>query len=329
MQQLRRQDRHDGSDGAAALVEFMADEIRSSTSAGASSMVAALREQYGGSIAAILFYGSCLRNGTDEDGLLDLYVLVDRYRDFYPGRGLAMLNALLPPNVFYMGKAVGDRTVRAKYAVMSVNGFVRLNSQRCFSSAFWARFAQPCAVLYVRDTAAEAAVSTALASAVTTFVQRVLPLMPDRFDALELWQCGLAASYATELRPERLGKANELVNADQDRYRRVTRLAVAQRSDCTLVTRPDGLLQIEHTISTRERRRGRVAWALRRVQGKLLNLLRLMKASLTFDGGVDYLLWKIERHSGIKAEMSPLARRYPLLGFWVTAWRLYRRGAFR
>ena len=329
MQQLRRQDRHDGSDGAAALVEFIADEIQSSTSPGASSMVAALREQHGGSIAAILFYGSCLRKGTDEDGLLDLYVLVDRYRDFYPGRGLAMLNALLPPNVFYMEKAVGDRTVRAKYAVISVNGFVRLNSQRCFSSAFWARFAQPCAVLYVRDAAAEAAVSTALASAVATFVQRVLPLMPDRFDALELWQRGLAASYATELRPERLGKAAELVNADQDRYRRVTRLAVVERSDCTLVTPPDGLLQIKHTISGWERRRGRVVWALRRVQGKLLNLLRLMKASLTFDGGVDYLLWKIERHSGIKEEVSPLARRYPLLGFWATAWRLYRRGAFR
>ena len=88
-------------------------------------------------------------------------------------------------------------------------------------------------------------------------------------------------------------------------------------------------LQIHCALSSRERKRGRLAWAVRRVQGKLLNFLRLIKASLTFDGGVDYLLWKIERHSGIKEEVSPLTRRYPLIGFWATAWRLYRRGAFR
>jgi hypothetical protein len=46
-------------------------------------------------------------------------------------------------------------------------------------------------------------------------------------------------------------------------------------------------------------------------------------------GGAEYILWKIERHSGVRIELSPFARRHPILAGWGAAWRLYRRGAFR
>ena len=39
-------------------------------------------------------------------------------------------------------------------------------------------------------------------------------------------------------------------------------------------------------------------------QGKLLHVLRLMKATTTFKGGADYILWKVERHSGVRVEVS-------------------------
>jgi hypothetical protein len=42
-----------------------------------------------------------------------------------------------------------------------------------------------------------------------------------------------------------------------------------------------------------------------------------------------YILWKIERHSGVKATATPWQRRHPLLAAPGLAWRLYRRGAFR
>jgi hypothetical protein len=59
-----------------------------------------LLKVYGDAIEAILFYGSCLRTGEDRGGLVDLYVLVNRYRAIEPRRLLAFLNKLLPPNVF-------------------------------------------------------------------------------------------------------------------------------------------------------------------------------------------------------------------------------------
>lgn len=69
-------------------------------------------------------------------------------------------------------------------------------------------------------------------------------------------------------------------------------------------------------------------WGLRRVQGKFLSVARLIKASFTFDGGIDYLAWKISRHSGVKIELTPWQRRHPLLAGIVLFWRLRRRGAF-
>ena len=68
---------------------------------------------------------------------------------------------------------------------------------------------------------------------------------------------------------------------------------------------------------------------VRTVQGKILSILRLMKAAYTFQGGADYLIWKIERHSGVKVELTPAQRKHPIWAGITTFWRLYRQGAFR
>jgi len=58
-------------------------------------------------------------------------------------------------------------------------------------------------------------------------------------------------------------------------------------------------------------------------------VLRLGKAAFTFNDPLDYVLWKVERHSGIHVEPTALQRRHPLLFAWPLLWRLYRRGGFR
>ena len=44
-------------------------------------MIEALQDKYREQLTAILFYGSCLRSGDPYDGLVDLYLVVDRYAD--------------------------------------------------------------------------------------------------------------------------------------------------------------------------------------------------------------------------------------------------------
>jgi hypothetical protein len=82
-------------------------------------------------------------------------------------------------------------------------------------------------------------------------------------------------------------------------------------------------------IPPRTRRLNRLGWLLRRLQGKFISLLRLIKAAFTFQGGADYLIWKLERHTGVPIEATPKMRRHPLIYGWGLMWRLYRRGVFR
>ena len=73
----------------------------------------------------------------------------------------------------------------------------------------------------------------------------------------------------------------------------------------------------------------RCKWVTRRFLGKLLSVLRLAKAAFTFQDGAGYLLWKIERHSGVSITLTSWQRRHIILASSVLFWRLYRKGAFK
>lgn len=288
-----------------------------------------LLNRYGEVTQAILFYGSCFRTGDDTDGLVDLYVIVDSYRAALPNRLQAIANKLLPPNVFYLELPFQDRVVRTKYAVLSLKDFQRGTSKQWFHSYLWGRFAQPAGLLYVRDSQVEKEVRVALARAVITFITRVMPAAEESFTARDLWRNGLLLSYRAELRSEKPEKLINLVDAAPEYYERATRAAmVSVPFKVEVFTEPDGFLYRAH-IPTPVRSRNHLAWTLRRFQGKVLSILRLFKAVFTFKGGVDYIQWKIERHSGVTVEWTPRLKRHPLLAACILSWRLYRKGGFR
>jgi len=70
-------------------------------------------------------------------------------------------------------------------------------------------------------------------------------------------------------------------------------------------------------------------WFLRRANGKFVSFSRLVKGAFTFDGGIDYLAWKISRHSGVEITPTPWQRRHPILAGLMLFIQLRRRGAFR
>jgi hypothetical protein len=144
-----------------------------------------------------------------------------------------------------------------------------------------------------------------------------------------LWQQGLLLSYRAELRSERPQNLVHLFDDAVDYYEQLTRAAMASVPFAVeVVDRADGFHYQAH-IPARVRNRNRLAWGLRNVQGKMLSILRLSKAFFTFEGGLEYIQWKIERHSGVKVEWTPRLRKHPLLAVLVLVWRLYRRGGFR
>jgi hypothetical protein len=272
----------------------------------------AIRARHGG-IAAILFYGSCLRQpataATAPEGVLDFYVVVDGYRAAYRGRLLALANRVLPPNVFHVTALWQGQPVRAKYAVISMAQFRRGLSRASWQTSFWARFAQPSRLVWARDLQARAAIDAALADAVVTLVAATAPLL-DQADPEALWLRGFQETYRAELRTEDAARACHLYEAERQHYETITPWALA-------------------VADSEGRRSAQRRWVARRVLGKTLSVLRLIKALFTFDGGVDYILWKVERHSGVRLPLSPWQRRHPLLASPVFLWRLYKLGAIR
>jgi hypothetical protein len=322
------------SEAATELAERIAAELASPVPGGATALAGAIRARHGDAVRGVLFYGSCLRRNDDREGVLDLYVLVDDYRRAYGtgayGSGLlAAVNALLPPNVFYIETRHGGRTVRAKYAVLSLADLARATSARTFEPYFWARFAQPCALVYAAGPEVTRSVVDALADAVRTFVRAGLPLAPERFDASELWTAMLRETYRCEVRAERSGAADALVRFAPDRYAAVTRLALAGLPVAARTGPDEAEGRFRAELSPRDRRLGRVLWRLRRAVGKTLFLLRLLRNALIFEGGVDYIIWKVERHSGSTVDPSWRESRFRLFALGAEVVRQYRRGAFR
>jgi hypothetical protein len=299
---------------ASPAVQYLIDEILA---------------RHGDAAQAVLFYGSCLRTGDDLDGLVDLYLLVDNYRAAYTSRFQAFVNFLLPPNVYYLERDFEGQVVRTKYAVLSLADYQKGTSKRWFHSYLWGRFCQPTVIVYARNDEIVHQVNKGFAQSVLTFIRRVLPLVDTDFSARKIWRQGLTLSYRAELRSERPEKRANLYDAAIDYYENITRIALTAPGFSVEISNATEGASYHVRLPEWIRFLSRMTWRLRSVQGKLLSVLRLLKAMATFEGGVDYILWKIERHSGVTVAIEPRLKRRPLLAIVILSWRLYRRGGFR
>jgi hypothetical protein len=284
-----------------SLIDLVRAELALPVDPRVAAMGAALAAQYPGSARAVLFYGSCLRESELDGLMLDFYLIVSDYGDAYHQRWLAAANRLIPPNVFPFQS---DGLI-AKYAVLSEADFHRLNGAETRNVSVWARFAQPSRLVWtVDDTAAARAVS-AVARAAPTLLAAAGRVAGE--DMLDWWRRAFRLTYSAELRAERKARAQSVVDADPDRYRRFGPPAAA-------------------AIPAKAKSGG---WLRRRLEGKGLSIVRLAKASLTYAGGIDYLAWKINRHAGTAIEIKPWQRRWPLLAALTLVPRLMKSGAIR
>ncbi|WP_447750919.1 hypothetical protein [Sphingopyxis fribergensis] len=283
------------------LIDLVRAELSAPVDPRAAAMAQAIAAQYPGSARAVLFYGSCLRESELDGLMLDFYLIVSDYSDAYPKRWMAVANRLIPPNVFPFQHG----GLIAKYAVLSEADFHRLNGFETRNVSVWARFAQPARLVWaVDDTARDRAVAA---------VSRAAPALlaaAGRVDGeapLDWWRRAFSLTYSVELRAERTSRAQSVVDADLARY--------------------DGFSGPAMAAIPVDAASGR--WPQRRLEGKLLSIARLAKASLTYAGGIDYLAWKINRHAGTKIEIKPWQRRWPLVAALTLVPRLMKSGAIR
>ena len=287
--------------GEGRLRELVAEELSLPVDPRVRAMAEAIAARHGAASRAVLFYGSCLRQKQLDGLMLDFYLIVSDYQTSYAKRWLAVANRLIPPNVFYFE----HDGLAAKYAVLSEADFDRLCGPETSNVSVWARFAQPARLAWAADGQARETAIAAVSRAAPTLLAAA-GLQRDEAP-LDRWRRAFALTYSAELRAERRGRETSVVDSDAERYLRFSAPAI----EAAARLKPAG------------------GWLLRRIEGKALSVLRLAKASATFAGGADYIVWKINRHAGTDFALKPWQRRHPLLGALTLLPRLLRSGAVR
>ena len=262
---------------------------------------------------AVLFYGSNLRTGS-LDGVLDFYVLL-------PGQQ----HERIWPRVSYRERAHDGKVLRAKIATMALATFRSAAAGETRDTTIWARFVQPSALVWAKDDAAQSAVREAISQAALTASRLAAALGPPRGTAGEYWRALFRATYSAEFRVEKAGRENDILSVNEEHFEGL--LPLAWRAQRIAFDR-DGEVLVPRMS---DRRRSGVLrwWKKRQRLGKPLNLLRLAKATTTFEGAAAYAAWKVERHTGVALEVTPFREKHPLLaapGALWALWRARRRG---
>jgi hypothetical protein len=285
----------------------LSDKVSEDITAMAEHIVSQSAED--GAVRSVMLYGSGLwQKQASDDCIYDFQVLVESYSAYKKSILLSALGSVLPPNVYYAEAEHQGRTLRFKYNVMREDQFIKAARGKCFTPAIWARFAQPSRLVFSADNAANHSVHSAIASCLKTFFDRTSRLQfegNETDDYKSFWGAGLSSTYQDEMRSEAKNRPQLIVEAAPGYYRQVY----------------DALSPCIHKYA--------VSRKILRPLRKAVALCRVIKGALTFENGVDYALWKVERHSGIKESATPFQKKYPLIAGWPLLWRLYRKGAFR
>lgn len=284
-----------------ALDALIAETLLRPVPAEIAAMADHVRGQHRG-VRAVLAYGSCLRGAATTESLIDLYVLTRDFTGVSANAFSSMACRAVPPNVYYAECEFQGRCYRAKYAVLPLTQFSRWMTAS--NPYFWARFSQPSAMILAADEAARRALIAAIAQAARTMYGHARALQQID-DSLAIWSSGFQATYRTELRAESGEvRAVQVVEANANYYQ---------------------------ALSTALSGTGGIAanWRWKRFAGKLWAVARLIKASFTFTGGADYIVWKIERHTGQKIALSAWQRRHPVLAGLILLPKLLASRAVR
>ncbi|UVI39858.1 hypothetical protein [Qipengyuania spongiae] len=286
------------------VTEALAQDVRPEVAAFASKLGAEA------GALAVLFYGSNLRTGSLE-GVLDFYVLL-------PGPQVERIW----PRVSYREWRHERSILRAKIATMSLAKFRAAAAGETRDTTIWARFVQPSALAWTRDQEAAESVQEAVVAAARIASRLAAALGPEEGTAGDYWRALFRATYRAEFRVEKAGRENDILAVNRAHFDGLLPLAWSEQ-DIEFVR--DGE-RLRPGLDERRRATIRRWWNTRQRLGKPLNLLRLSKATTTFEGAAAYAAWKVERHTGIAFEVTPFREKHPLLAAPGVLWTLWRRG---
>jgi len=300
--------------------------------AAACEAAAALAGIAGASLVGVVFFGSRKSDaGFDRHSAWDFFVVTRGYGEFYrrlraagrlrrnPGL-VAGLNAVLPPNQLRLQLETPRGTVTAKCAVIDVEALERSTGPGRRDHFCAGRLFQPVEVVHSAGAAAAERLLACVLSAHRETWRWSRPWLPDRFDTDAFYRRALEVSMAGEIRPESSRRAVALWEAQADHRRAVYPLLLAELAERGELVADGGAWRPARPAGAGERLRWRLYFAVSKARATL----RWFKYVVTFDDWLDYILAKVERHTGRRIELSAAQRRYPLIPLWPALFRHLR-----
>jgi predicted nucleotidyltransferase len=294
----------------------------------------------GDSVRGIVFFGSRKTGAAARDAwsAYDLFVITRDYGSFYARLAaaghlrrspalVAALNRWLPPNQVSLHVTDPEGTaLHAKCAVIAESAFLRDTAVDGRRDHFCAgRLFQPTEIVYSADARTRDALLAALASAHVATLGWIRPWLPERFDAEAYCRTLLSVSLSREIRPEPSGRAEALWVAQEAYLRPVyATLLRTWAAEGQLAAEGQDCFRIAAPVTDAERR-GASAYFRR---SKRRATLRWAKYVVTFEDWLDYIVKKVERHTGETIALTARERRWPLVFLWPRVFR-YLRGKDR
>ncbi|MDQ2766619.1 MAG: hypothetical protein M3Y30_05640 [Gemmatimonadota bacterium] len=293
----------------------------------ATALAAMLARSFGDGTIAIIHYGSHAQHSdARRESAFDFFVIVSRYRDAYESlarsvgtsytpRTASLLNRVLPPNVIAVNDASHVPSLAAKCAVLSLEDLRQACSPSAGDHFVRGRLFQYVQLAWTRDGEARAAVTDAIIEARVGTFSWGLASLPREFDAEQYFRALLERSFAGEIRPERGGRTDALLEAQREVVLRVYDALLQQLARERILVESGNVYRL--TKPVRALQRLRTAWYFR--SSKVRATARWMKYVVLYDDWLDYVVRKIARRSGVAIELTARERRWPLIFLWPKA----------
>lgn len=282
----------------------------------------------GDTLGAAVFFGSRSSGVvTTAASAYDLMLVSDEPARFYRAMQtagllrrsasiLTILDPILPPTQIRLSR---ERWL-VKASVLSLGALRRATSPSRKDQFIAGRLFQDVHVVWARDEAFAKAVHGAIESARLVTLDWVAPDLPASFTVPEYLGQLFRTSFRFEVRPEAGGRADALCAAQAARlvpiFEGVLRSLAAQGR---LREAGEGTYALAQPVSGSFRRRVFMEWSRVRATA------RWPKHAVTFDGWLDYIVRKAERHSGETIVLGPWERRLPFIFLWPRVFRFLAR----
>lgn len=286
-------------------------------------------------VCGVVFFGSRLSGAAKANAFSahDVFVVVADYRRFYQrmrasGLGrkqpalMSLVSRWLPPTQISL--RLREAGVHLKASVVRLDTLRRETSARRRDHFCIGRLFQPARIVYARDAATRQVLLDALVEAQRATWAWLRPWLPETFDAEAYGRAALRVSMSWEIRPEPAGRAESLWQAQCAEQTPVFSALLRELA-------AEGELVAAEPAPAR--------WARARPVGRLERwrrglyfrrslvraTARWLKHVVSFEGWLDYILHKANRHAGEPFALTPRERRWPWIFLWGRLFRYLRR----